>query len=465
MNSPVYILRLLFKDGAKETELQIPKDQISFSVAESIHSLYPVANIVMKDPSGILKETGMLVYGRVVIIEFGTPEIKAINRSEYVITDSKIAFSSGPGGDITLTLLPSIFAKQRLKTKAYRNKSVSAIAKEILNTYGDIKLDYFEDAEYIDTVWYQTEMTDMKFIESVLLKNAFSKGSAFTPYYAFFTSNGRFSFSSYQNMKKTSATTNTTEDRLRIFRQVYAESSSSGMPVMTDSTEVANNSNYVAEVFKVLSVEKLATSGFDIFKWLKRQVRVIDFGNPQDTPELGEDIEASLSLYNSEAAYKYKGMLYDTNDTVSNTHRDVYIRSNHTPEEDTYLTAQILQQKAQEFFTDRYSLRITLNPFIHAGDSIIFSVQAKEMPTGILKSQFGVFTVEMVEHIWSKEENTPPQSKLIIGRPALDFINLPEFRKPLDDSSFKEKWYNGEFTYDLPTNKYFKVKGTKYDRY
>ena len=462
MQSPVYILRVLAVDTDKEVELQVGKDHISVSIAESIHSLYPVVNMVLRDPSGMIKEFGYLVYGRKLIIEYGIPTEKAVNRMEYVVIDQKISFIQGANGDITFTLIPSMFAKQRLHTKAFKNKKVSDCVKEIMSQYKEISYDYFQETDLINTTWYQTNTTDMKFLQKVLLKNAYAESALFTPFYAFLTTNGKFNFASYQYMKKFAASSDVEKDRIRVFQQIFAKSETSGAPKIEAVEKAQASKKFIPENFTILSLEKLATSGYDIFKWLHSQTRIIDYGQNDLSPKLGEDIETSLALYGAHETNKIKGIIYDVEDDKNLTGQNIKIRMSHSIEEDIYLKAQIIQEKSDQFFLERYAVRLVLNPLIHAGDMLILAVQAMELDSGVSKANTGMFIVEMAEHIWSKEEGVPPQTKLIIGRHTPDLLNVAAAQEILEKDTAAQKWYSGTFTYNSPTNKYFKVKGTKY---
>ena len=181
--------------------IDLAPQEFSFSMADSIYSLYNYGLFEINDITGLLQEYFGTTEGAELELGFGTKEI--LNTSKYIIKRDELSNIEIPGflsGLVNIKIVNAWYSKQQIKSKAYQS-TIATIISQLAQNQGFSSIDIEDTGNY--DYWYQMMMTDAKFIQEILLPNAYSS-SAETPFYAYTTSDNVFHLKSLKSMFNTS---------------------------------------------------------------------------------------------------------------------------------------------------------------------------------------------------------------------------------------------------------------------
>lgn len=192
--------------------------EVSFSLRDSIFSLYPVGNFSIQDPTGYFLESRAFTEGVPFSITFGLDGENLTNH--YCIHSMENSEPIRPtqlGGAIDFSLIHEAFRHQARPSEAYL-----AVPSDIIT---DIFPAIFEDTEIestqkvFDKPLYRARLNQEDFIHQILLPNSISSVSNPSPYYCFIDSRNILHFESYlQMIGKSPITTLFTNDQNKVPR-------------------------------------------------------------------------------------------------------------------------------------------------------------------------------------------------------------------------------------------------------
>jgi len=208
----LYLDYLQFALTVNGNNIDVMPQSFSFSQIDSIYNLYNMCSpFSMSDLSGIIQEYFIITEGTEINLSFGAKygDVSTVNQCPYVVTKINLD-EPGPYGTLTGTMnciMTNLFyQKQAVGNKGYFGK-ISDIVKTILSNYqssiSSVDIDLTGNEDY----WYRTQMTDAKFINDMLLPNAYSSGTNNSPYFCFITSDGVFHFRTLHSMLKANPVT------------------------------------------------------------------------------------------------------------------------------------------------------------------------------------------------------------------------------------------------------------------
>ena len=179
--------------------IPFPLDSISFSMIDSIYSLYNRATMSIRDQGGLFQEAYFNSPGVKHELTFGYQE-KHITGS-YVVAKPQNGTPEaygGVAGEVNMNLIGDWSFNQPNRQTCYK-KRISEIVSFLAGDYfGQNNLDINDTGN--QSVWIQGGQTDARFIENILLPNAFSQNAKGSPFYAWVGNDGQFHFRNYQSL-------------------------------------------------------------------------------------------------------------------------------------------------------------------------------------------------------------------------------------------------------------------------
>ena len=180
-----------------EQLLEEPPTEFNFSVFDGLRQYYPQAQLALNDATGLIQEALLTAEGMKVEITYGTTDLA--HKCEYVITKDSLNKPLTKGmfnGEIAIILIHHDFADQIVKSAAYEDR-ISEIVKELVqNAFGSYDISGTGNQD----IWYQPLMNDKRFIEEILLPNAYANDSSSSPFYGFGTVDDKFNFKHLHGM-------------------------------------------------------------------------------------------------------------------------------------------------------------------------------------------------------------------------------------------------------------------------
>lgn len=174
---------------------------ISFSVIDSIYSLYNRMTVSIEDSMGLFQEAFLTSPGVVHEIDFGFGNDHV--GGKFFIDQTQSLERITPGvmaGRVDANLINSWAYGQSNKFTAYKDRISSIVDRIVSPSFPVVK----NDTGNLGT-WLQPGMTDARFINEILLPNAFSKNSDGSPFYAWIGNDGNFNFRSFSAMMSTNS--------------------------------------------------------------------------------------------------------------------------------------------------------------------------------------------------------------------------------------------------------------------
>jgi hypothetical protein len=188
----------------QDQPFDLPLDMVSFSLIDSIYSIYRRATLQIPDKIGLFQEAYVDSPGIKHSIKFSQKNKQGVVnfvKGDFTVDKSQIE-SAATYGTSSGTLGINLqswwkFNQQNVQT-AYKDR-ISNIAKQVaMNYFTPAQLDVNDTGN--QGVWLQADMTDGKFINDILLPNAFSQNASGAPFYAWEGNDGLFHFRNYLSL-------------------------------------------------------------------------------------------------------------------------------------------------------------------------------------------------------------------------------------------------------------------------
>lgn len=368
-----YTINLSFNDR----KVEVAPQEFSFSMADSIYSLYNFATFELNDITGLLQEYFSTTEGAGITLGYGTKEY--VNTCKYVIKKDDLPEIKTPGflsGDVNAELVNHWYGKQEVKSKAYEN-SIATIVSQLTGGGGFTSLD-IEDTGNFD-FWYQPMITDAKFIQEALLPSAYSPKSN-TPFYAYITSDDIFHLKSFNSM----ITTNPTET----------------IEYRTQNPKTKNPN-------QTIHIRKMHQSSDEHRNLLKRnlfKISRVDGSLIEDTDGIGSyppQGAKTIPIMNfGDMPTGYMNLGFDDTEAGKSENKE---------------GAKINSTKKSAII-DRFLILQPLNPKLKSGNLVQLNIYSSENDGDALSTHYsGKYVIENSEHIWNSKE-LRGYTKILVGR-------------------------------------------------
>jgi hypothetical protein len=356
----------------------------SFSMRDNIYNLYNTGTLLLKDKTGLLQEYFETTEGAIVKIEYGNSDY--LNTCTFVNKFDQINETDNPGfmtGEVFFHLIHEWYNEQQIRSSAYSNR-ISRIIRDLTNFYN------FKNKDINDTgnerTWYQPMITDAKFIEEILLPNAFSRNADQTPFFAYITNDNVFHFRNFKSMLEENVLT-TVNFKINLEKVARGEES------LQDTTQ---------------SVQRVHQSSDSDFKLRRRNIFRID----RDTGEMDESEDELVNHYPQNNLKT--SILHDRENTTD------YFLVGFTQEETGDKESQlgrIFYSHRDALFLDKFIFFQPFNPKLKAGGAIQLNIYSTidEKGNKLSKHFSGRYVIIDCEHIWDAESQKG-YTKLIVGK-------------------------------------------------
>lgn len=362
----------------------------SFTISDSLYSLYSTGLFTLNDETGLLQEFLTTIPGQYLKIEFGAEDdlfaAPMVLNSEFTEEITHPGLLNGP---VNMTLIHEWFNYQEQKSVGYKDK-ISSIVKKLVGAYNfnNVDIDDTGNNDY----WYQPLMTDAKFINDILLKYAFSTGSSNTPYYAFITNDNTFNFKYLKSLENQSP-------EIEIDYKV--------------EMGTKNENKQTKKYRKTQTLQKQSYSLKDIYNLKKREAYYISRtdGTLIEKEDLITDYPDARNL---NPPIVKKENVQTGNIYLGKEKKETGAKEN--------LQGLQVNSMREGMFLDRFILLIPFHPLIKSGKAVqlnIFTMENNQ--TQISKRYSGKYIVENCEQIW-EGENHQGFTKIIVGR---KYIQIP----------------------------------------
>jgi len=177
--------------------LDYPPTNYTFTLQDSIHTLYPTASFYFDDVGGLFNEFLTFINGTKMEITLGLPDDFIV--CPYIIIKNSIpdqASTNGFGGVTNVSLVHEYMYEQSKKSRAFKDEITNIIKRIVKYSFKKMTL----ETTVNKGIWYQPFIYDTEFIINNMLPFAYSSTAKNTPYYCFINSNNEFNFVSYQHM-------------------------------------------------------------------------------------------------------------------------------------------------------------------------------------------------------------------------------------------------------------------------
>lgn len=169
-------------NGAYPTEFDMR--ELTFSMRDSIHSLYSKGSLKFNDVTGYLLESRMFTDGIPIELTLGFNEVVAVNK--YLFHRMEVTSTGNPhqlGGEIEVSAIHESYRQQDRKSRAYDAKP-SQIMEGLLDY---VFFDKEIEGTKVLTInkLYCPRMNQEEFVQNILLPTSLSLSKNPSPYYCF----------------------------------------------------------------------------------------------------------------------------------------------------------------------------------------------------------------------------------------------------------------------------------------
>ena len=368
--------------------------ELSFSISDSIHRLFPTMKLSFNDFSGLFQEFLLNTEGVPLSITYGIKDGELL-KCNFVVQQDQLEDNQSPGvlnGPLEVDYIHEYHDKQEIRSKAYDDR-ISAIVREFASKYS------FSAININDTgnkgIWYQPLLSDAEYMEKILLPNAFSKNADNSPFFLFIDTNNEFNFKNYKSM-------------------------ASAKPInITFYPEIQNS----AKQTNAISIGRFRLGSQVTYK--NRYRSVLDLTN--DAGELEED---------SDYIYSYPELQSGKVPIVSeNSYITDYIFLGFTKTEpgdvETFQAPKINSMK-NSLFLDKVIVTTYLNAGLRAGKTISLDIPTRKSDSGedISLLYRGDYLIEESKHVWDGKKKAG-YSKFIASRRAIDVPDYYQIKSKL----------------------------------
>lgn len=376
---------------ANDQEFELDPTGMSFSMADSIYSLYNYLTFSLNDHTGLLQEYFGTTEGLKLRLEYGTPEQS--NICTYAIRKNELSDISIIGtlaGTVDIEMVNYWRNTQSIRSKAYQN-TITAIISELIRNQG------FSDTDLEDTgnndYWYQMMTTDGKFINDVLLPNAFKSGDN-SPFYAYITSDNVFHLKNLASMLNTSVV-----DEIN-YRPVGHSSSK--------------------EEYQTLQIRRWNSPSEEHYNDISRRVFTISrtdgsiTENDDGITSYPPKVNRSMAIMNvpSDATGYYDVGFENTETGPRENNKGLKINS-----------------MRKSTLTEHFLVMMPFNPKMLAGKLVQLNIYSADDPDKLLHNFSSKYVIENSEHVWDGP-NHKGFTKLILGRKYTNVIPSSYLLKP-----------------------------------
>lgn len=173
--------------------------EVSFSLRDSIHSLYSEASLKLNDSEGWILEGRGFTNGSNVSIVIGYDDV--ITKSSFIVRSMEtpsISKSLQLGGELNINMIHESYKYRKRESKAYKPNPSKIVENLFDYVFTDTKIESTKNVP-IDRI-YRPYYDDEKFIKEILLPNSLSTSGKLDPYFSFIDINGIFHYRSFLNM-------------------------------------------------------------------------------------------------------------------------------------------------------------------------------------------------------------------------------------------------------------------------
>jgi len=361
--------------------LDLDPRSYSFAIVDSIFDSFPKVILTINDVAGFYQEHLFGVEGSNLEIEFGYAKGKT-SKLPLVFLSNEIDSVDGTdriSGTVKYVLTHKWYKKQNIKSRAFDDR-ISSIVREILKSSDFSKININDTGN--KSIWYQPLMSDIDFIQKILIPKAYSNNSGRSPFYFFITSNNEANLIHYRAMLN-----NTVPGEFR-----YGAGD--------DQEETINT---------IFSIKRLHL-GSQVTKSY-RNIRVFSGDNNGSFNELDS---ISINDFPSSLSGKVP-IIFDSNDFTD------YMTFQ---EKESYGEQENNKGKRINHFKnviglEKFVITIPFNPTIVSGKSInLITVAANSTSSDPSLNYSGKYVVEESNHLWAGIGGTG-LTKLIISRKTI----------------------------------------------
>jgi len=361
-------------------ELVIPADWLSFSINDSIHSIYNSFDSSILDRSGKISEVLLTTPGNIFSIKFGKEDdMENIVEGSFVINDDKMASpdegSKVYGGKVDLFGYHEWFNLQQESSASFKTKA-SSVANTLTNSYPWKGKNITSTQE--TKAWFQGLRTPARFIQEIVTPKSFS--NSLTPFFAFINNKNEFNFLDYSTMFTGSA------------KNFYY---SPGASENLDPSTLIHGISRWSESLKKAKMTKK-----------KMSYRITDSGELE-----------KLELNSNDFYKKPPSDIYLVSNQEgrgpTNHITTVYGRAGESISDMSY---NEVNEMRESFFRERFIILLSFDPSLVAGKTINIYLYLPTDTNDSYSVRFsGKYLVEASSHIWSGETKSA-MTKLVISR-------------------------------------------------
>lgn len=381
-------LEIGLKIGADEIDI----DPINFSLSihDSIHSFYNTASLIIKDITGLYKETLLSCEGNVYEIFMASRlHDKVKLKSKFVVTKDEVQESLAQGvlaGQLKIDLVGAFYDEQTIESKAYKS-SLSDITKECAEGYYKENLNI--DEVGCKSIWYQLSTNVKDFLEDVVLKNAYDKSNDGFPFFMYTSNDGSFNF---KNIKK-----------------LFEKGSVATLTLSTNSQES------FSEV-SIIDIKQFKT-GSEISKKFRNKEYTLRNRETGEYTKKNRDIKKNL-IESTKVPI--------VGDISKVTDYEHYGFTKKKASENDALKGRLIQTNRKEFFIDRHIITTHFNPTLNSGAIVDLAlyIPSGENSGEIALYQSGNYIIEDCVHSWD-HTTQGATTTIIVGRKS---SSIPAFK-------------------------------------
>lgn len=345
---------------------------VSLTVKDSIHAMFPSAELAVKDISGMFIEFHAFAMG--VPVEISVGYENAMMVCPFLVSSSEVPSNSVYGylnGETKSKLIHESFRSQKIISESY-SLVPSEIISKLAPDFGCSTVSV-EDTKVIqDGPYYQPLMTQAEFIKKVLLPNSMSGANPTSPYYAFIDSDNNFKYLTFDGM--------------------YAETVSESLYYSNKFVENVSQKILAVSPFTPDLLDKATTLSIKKFKFSE--------GSYTDqSTDLVNNMYDDSPVYDCATVRSYIDLGFESSDDVQINK----LRQNR-------LVATALGM-------DRLLVTTSFNGKLHAGATVNVSA---DLATGeVSESVSGKYLIESSFHTWDGDTKRGLSTFVLVRRQAV----------------------------------------------
>lgn len=369
-------------------EIVVPSDMISFSLIDSIHSLYSRASVSLKDRNGLISEYLLSTPGNILKIRFGNTNFPLdVLEAKYILNKEILeeGYDESPeslGGELSLNFKHEWMNYQKAESRSFQD-SINNLVTIFTSEY-PFRMKIIEPAGGF-TYWYQGMRTKAKMITEDFLEKAWNSSSKGTPFFAFIDSSNTFNFRTYASMFGSS---NLADADYNFFK---------------NSADTSINT--------IISIQRWSETFEETQSNYKKALRYID-----------ENFSITASDIDSENHF-----LKNPSDTLPVTNLKSYpvkFIARYLEDSNSDLEKGLINNSMRDsLFKERFMIIVPLNTKLISGKTINMTIPVSATEETSFSNRYsGKYIIEMSEHVWDGE-GAAAVSKLLISR---KYAQIPE---------------------------------------